>query len=82
MNTIEFNSEQQAILVEKVQKYCEAELDLEMGRFDAEFFLEFITKEMGGFFYNQGLHDALALFEKKIEGLSQNIYELEMPTAL
>ena len=55
----------------------EQELDIELGQFDAEFLLDFVSKEMGATFYNQGIYDAQALLQSKIETLSDAFYELE-----
>jgi len=39
--------------------------------------LDFFTEQMGGYFYNQGLADALTLFENKLEDITDSIYQLE-----
>jgi uncharacterized protein (DUF2164 family) len=77
---IEFSKEEKEALVAKLQRYFAAELDQKLGRFDAEFLLEFFAREMGGSFYNRGLHDALAVLATRLEELSDAIYELEQPT--
>jgi len=64
-------------LVAKLQKYFENELQQEIGSFDAEFLLDFFAKEAGGYYYNQGLADALKSFELKMEDVSEVIYQLE-----
>lgn len=58
MSTIEFSSEQNNIIVQKIQNYFEKELDQELGQFDAEFLLDFFSKEVGAYYYNQDLQDA------------------------
>ncbi len=74
-----FSAEDQALLIRKLQRYCADELDRELGRFEAEFLLDFIAKEIGGAFYNQGLCDARALLEQRVEELGEAIYQLEKP---
>jgi|TARA_B110000908_G_C10241995_1_gene446615 uncharacterized protein (DUF2164 family) len=64
-------------VVAKLQKYFENELQQEIGSFDAEFLLDFFAKEVGGFYYNQGLADALKSFESKMEDVGELIYQLE-----
>jgi uncharacterized protein (DUF2164 family) len=64
-------------VVAKLQKYFENELQQEIGSFDAEFLLDFFAKEVGGFYYNQGLADALQSFESKMEDVGELIYQLE-----
>lgn len=80
MSRIEFSSEQRAAMVEKLQDYFDSELDQELEQFDAEFLLDFFSKEIGAHFYNQGLHDARAVFESRIETIDDEIYAIEKET--
>lgn len=64
-------------VIAKLQKYFENELQQELGSFDAEFLLDFFAEKVGGYYYNQGLADALKGFESKIEDVSELIYQLE-----
>ena len=80
MSKIEFSEEERALLVRRIQLYFREELEQEIGRFDAEFLLEFIAEELGAYFYNRGLYDAQAILEKRMETLAEAIYELEKPT--
>ncbi len=82
MSEIKLSQDVRALLVKKIQTYCREELDFDLGRFDAEFLLDFFTKELGAVFYNRGLQDARALFETKLENIGETIYELEKPTGL
>ena len=52
----------------------------EIGQFDAEFLLEFFSKEIGPYHYNKGLKDARTLIEENVQNLSQTFYEMEKPT--
>ncbi len=67
-------------VVAKLQKYFQDELQQEIGSFDAEFMLDFFSKEVGGFYYNQVLADALKNFESKMEDVGELIYQLEKET--
>lgn len=67
-------------VVAKLQKYFEDELQQEIGSFDAEFLLDFFSKAVGGYYYNQGLADALTSFETKMEDVGESIYQLEKET--
>jgi uncharacterized protein (DUF2164 family) len=67
-------------VVAQLQKYFQDELQQEIGSFDAEFLLDFFSKEVGGFYYNQGLADALKNFESKMEDVGELIYQLEKET--
>ncbi len=81
MNGIQFDKKQTEALVEKLRDYFEQELNQELGQFDAEFLLDFISKEFGAHYYNQGLNDARALLEQKIDMLTEGFYELEQMTS-
>lgn len=80
MSTVEFTAEEKAIIVAKVKRYFEDELDQDIGSFQAEFLLDFFAQEVGAFFYNRGLLDAQAFLSGKVEEWSEAIYELEKPT--
>jgi len=77
---IEFTSQEKNVLVEKVKHYFENELSQDIGQFDAEFLLEFFSKEIGVYHYNKGLKDAQDIFKSKVESITDAIYELEIPT--
>ncbi|GAB2900926.1 DUF2164 domain-containing protein [Microbulbifer echini] len=79
MSGIEISKERKSALVEKVRGYLSEEFDLEVGGFEVEFFIDFLAKEMGAGFYNQGLHDAQAIVSLKLEDISDAIYEIEKP---
>lgn len=77
---IEFSKDEKALLVDKIKHYFEAELKQEIGGFDAEFLLDFISNEIGAYFYNRGLYDARNQLQAKLDDLSESIYLLEQPT--
>ncbi|QSX36303.1 DUF2164 domain-containing protein [Shewanella sedimentimangrovi] len=79
MAKIEFPPEQKARLVAKLQSYLDRELEVELGQFDAEFMLDFLGREFGAYFYNQGLQDAQAMMLSRLETVSEAIWELEQP---
>ena len=80
MSDIEFSNEEKEILVHKIQHYFQNELSEEIGGFDAEFLLEFFSKEIGPYHYNRGLHDARAMIEEKTQNIIQTFYEMEKAT--
>lgn len=80
MSKIEFTDEETALLVHKVKAYFTQELDCEIGQFDAEFLLDFFSKELGVYHYNRGLRDAQDIFASRVETITDAIYELEAPT--
>lgn len=79
MTDIKLNDLDKAVLITKLQSYFENELDYELGQFDADFLLDFIAKEFGAVFYNQGLYDAQTILDSKLELLSEAIAEIEKP---
>lgn len=80
MSKIKFSVEQRAAMVQKLQSYFDNELEQELEQFDAEFLLDFFSKEIGAHFYNRGLHDARAIFESRIESIDDEIYANEKET--
>lgn len=82
MAKIEFSKEEKTELEERLRRYFEEELDHELGGFEAEFLLDFISEHFGAYYYNQGLRDAGALLAKKLEDITDALYEIERPTTL
>lgn len=82
MAEISFFREEKEIIVQKIQAYFSAELDREIGRFDAEFLLDFFAGEIGPYFYNRGLLDARAVLARKMDSISEEIDALEKITDL
>lgn len=80
MEKIRFTSEEKQQVVQKVKLYFREELDQDIGQFDAEFLIDFFAEEVGAYFYNRGLCDAQALFQKKVDELGDAVLELEQPT--
>lgn len=80
MTTIKFTKEEKAIITRKIQLYFTEELQQEIGQFDAEFLLDFFAEEVGPFFYNRGLYDAQEVLSKKLDDISEAIYQLEQTT--
>jgi len=48
--------------------------------YDAEFLLDFFSEKVGGYYYNEGLNDAKAMLDKKLEDVTDSFYELEKVT--
>ena len=77
MYKIAFPAQLKEQVIQKLQNYMSLELEIELGQFDADFLLDFISKEMGSHFYNQGLYDAQAVLADRMESLNDAIYQLE-----
>ncbi|PPU68946.1 DUF2164 domain-containing protein [Xanthomonas pisi] len=80
MTDITFTEGERAAIIRKVQLYFSEELKQQIGRFDAEFLLDFFTEEVGAYFYNRGVYDAQAIIAKQLDDLGESIYQLERPT--
>ena len=80
MSNIELDAQQKSDAIEKLKKYFDKEMHQDLGQFEADFLLDFFAKEVGSYFYNQGLADAGKVFEERIEDVQQHLYELEKPT--
>ncbi|MCW0045421.1 DUF2164 domain-containing protein [Brevundimonas sp. BT-123] len=77
MKPIEFSREERAAITVKLRDYFARELDQELGQLPAEMLLDFIGKEIGGAFYNRGVHDAQQLVQQKAEDIVEALYGLE-----
>ncbi|MEA5125388.1 DUF2164 domain-containing protein [Xanthomonas floridensis] len=80
MTEITFTEGERAAIIRKVQLYFSEELKQQIGRFDAEFLLDFFAEEVGAYFYNRGVYDAQAIIAKQLDDLGESIYQLERPT--
>src|ERR1700710_623534 len=77
LKKIVFSKEARADIAGKLQRYLANELDIEIGALPAEMLLGFITEAVGGYYYNQGLTDAQAVFARSLDEVNDTIYGLE-----
>lgn len=75
---VKFNKEQHSLLTHKLQRYFARELNYDLGGFDAKFLLDFISEEIGMYFYNQGVLDAQAVLAQKVDDIQDLISQLEI----
>ena len=80
MIEIQFSPEEKALIVNRIQLYFSEELNQSIGRFDAEFLLDFFSREVGVYHYNRGLYDAQAALAAKLDDVQDAIHQLERPT--
>jgi uncharacterized protein (DUF2164 family) len=80
MAEIKFSKEEKNLIVRRIQLYFSQELKQDIGRFDAEFLLDFFAEEVGAYFYNRGLYDAQAILAKRLDEVADAIFQLEKPT--
>ncbi|SEG02586.1 Uncharacterized conserved protein, DUF2164 family [Vibrio hangzhouensis] len=76
-NMLDKNKREQ--LISELQKYFMDELDYELGQFDGEFLLDFLSKKLAPAYYNKGLEDAKAVLERRLTDITEELYEIEMP---
>ena len=79
MSTIEFSNKDKEDVLHKIKLYFINELDQEIGRFDAEFLLDFFSENIGPYYYNRGLYDARSVLQSRLESIDDDLYEIEKP---
>ncbi|WP_026970589.1 DUF2164 domain-containing protein [Aliagarivorans marinus] len=78
MAEITLSPQRRAALLEKISNYMDQELERPVGQFEAEFLLDFISRELGPSYYNQGLQDAQAVVRQRIELVLEDIEAQEV----
>lgn len=82
MDAIGFTAEEKALLAGTLQRYFSEALKQSIGRFDAEFMIDFISGELGEHHYSRGVADAQAVLAKRAEDLADAVWPLQRPTGL
>ncbi|MEO9654730.1 DUF2164 domain-containing protein [Marinomonas dokdonensis] len=77
MAKIELEPRVKAKMIEQLKEYLDQELNTQIGTFEGEFFLDFISENFSAAFYNQGLADAQQVMMQKIDTINEDIYGLE-----
>ncbi|WP_140060534.1 DUF2164 domain-containing protein, partial [Vibrio parahaemolyticus] len=62
--------------------YMQDELSIEIGQFDSEFLIDFITDKLGAVYYNKGVEDAKAVIERRMLEMSDELYEIEQEVSI
>ncbi|MEA4539896.1 DUF2164 domain-containing protein [Klebsiella pneumoniae] len=73
MNDIELSQAQRDLLRDRLSKCCAETFDLELEQFDAEFFVDFIAKELGPLFYNAGIEEAIRTHQAWSERIQEEM---------
>ena len=76
---MDLSKEVQEEIQDKLKAHLESELDVSLGQFEAADLLDFIAKNLGPYFYNQGLADAQAVLAAKLDEVENAILEIEKP---
>ncbi len=74
-----FTRERKDDLIQQIQAYFAAEMDQELGNFEAEFLLDFFSENMGPHYYNQAIRDVHKHLTGYLDTLTERIDELEKP---
>ncbi|MEF1335669.1 DUF2164 domain-containing protein [Vibrio rotiferianus] len=79
---IKLERAQKEILAVAIQDYMQDELSVEVGQFDSEFLIDFITEKLAPIYYNKGIEDAKAVIERRMLEMSDELYEIEQEVQL
>lgn len=80
MSDIKFSADQKAQITDSLRTYLREEFELDVGQFEAEFLLDFISRELGAVYYNRGLADAQTQISTRVDNILEAIDELAQPT--
>ncbi|EMN7235415.1 DUF2164 domain-containing protein [Vibrio parahaemolyticus] len=79
---IKLERAQKETLASAIQDYMQDELSIEIGQFDSEFLIDFITDKLGAVYYNKGVEDAKAVIERRMLEMSDELYEIEQGVSI
>ncbi|WP_188208099.1 DUF2164 domain-containing protein [Alkalibacillus aidingensis] len=74
-----FSHEEKQYMINQIQSYYFEEHGQEIGELAAGNFLEFVSNELGLFFYNQGVREAKEVVEQKLMNVDEDLVALERP---
>ena len=69
--------EEKERLLLKIQRHLSDEVDVELGRFEAEALVDLVADLLGPHYYNKGLRDAQALLARQVDQINDALYEME-----
>ncbi|EGQ9158547.1 DUF2164 domain-containing protein [Vibrio parahaemolyticus] len=79
---IKLERAQKETLASAIQDYMQDELSIEIGQFDSEFLIDFITDKLGAVYYNKGVEDSKAVIERRMLEMSDELYEIEQEVSI
>ncbi|MGR5164248.1 DUF2164 domain-containing protein [Vibrio owensii] len=79
---IKLERAQKEVLATAIQDYMQDELEVEIGQFDSEFLIDFITEKLAPIYYNKGIEDAKTVIERRMLELTDELYEIEQEVQL
>jgi len=72
VETIQLSKEQKEDASSKLKEYMATEFDADIGNLQAGIFLDYITKNIGIYYYNKAITDAISFMTQKVD----DMYEL------
>ncbi|AQW60464.1 DUF2164 domain-containing protein [Vibrio owensii] len=79
---IKLERAQKEALATAIQDYMQDELEVEIGQFDSEFLIDFITEKLAPIYYNKGIEDAKTVIERRMLEMTDELYEIEQEVQL
>ncbi|WP_039976768.1 DUF2164 domain-containing protein [Vibrio jasicida] len=74
---IKLERAQKEALARSIQDYMQDELSVEIGQFDSEFLIDFVTEKLAPIYYNKGIEDAKSVIERRMLEMTDELYEIE-----
>ncbi|MCL2773710.1 MAG: DUF2164 domain-containing protein [Oscillospiraceae bacterium] len=68
-DVIPLTKEQKSNAINKIKEYAAENFEIEIGNLQVEIFLDFITKNIGIYYYNQAVADSLSFMTEKANDL-------------
>ena len=66
-NIIQLTKEQKLNAAAKIKEYVEENFETEIGNLQSTIFIDFITENIGMYYYNKAIADAMTFMTEKIE---------------
>ena len=79
MAKVSFDRSTREALARQLVLRLREEFDLEVAPMDGQRLLDVLAENLGAAYYNQGLHDAQAALQAKVDDIAEAIAGLELP---
>ena len=66
---IELSKEQKEIAADKIKDYMSESFEIEISQMQSKFLIDFITENIGMYYYNKALTDSMKFMSEKVEDL-------------
>ena len=66
---VQLTKEERAGAAALLKRYLDNNLEIEIGQLQSELLLDYINSELGGYFYNKAVADAMQFMNEKTEDL-------------